>query len=81
MYIFMKTNIATLRTHLAKLLERVQNGEEIEIQRRNVAIGKIVPIRSVRPNRTKLGIGKNSGKILGDITEPGLPLSDWEMLK
>jgi len=76
-----KANIATLRSQLAKLLASVQKGEEVEIQRRNVTIAKMVPVKGFRMNRTKLGTGKNTVKILGDITEPAIPTSDWDMLK
>ena len=86
MYMYKKVimriaSIASLRSQLAKLLDFVQKGETIEVQRRNVTIAKLVPVRNARGNETKLGAGKNSAKIIGDILEPGIPLSDWEMLR
>ena len=75
------TNIAMLRSQLAKLLGYVQRGEIVEVQRRNETIAKLVPVKKHGPNRTKLGCGKDSVRFSGNIVEPGIPLSDWDMLK
>jgi prevent-host-death family protein len=75
-----KTNIATLRNNLSELLEYVQKGRELQIEKRNIPIAKIVPITAPHENRTKLGAGKGSVEFKGDITSPVME-EDWEMLK
>ncbi len=75
-----KTSVASLRSHLSAFLDRVEKGEEVEIQKRNVSIAKIVPIKRVDQNKTSLGCGKGSVKFLGDVTEPVMT-DDWEMLQ
>ena len=57
MYI-MKTNIVDLRNKLSEMLDFVQQGNELEIQKRNVIIAKLVPIPKAKVNKTKLDIGK-----------------------
>lgn len=70
--------MATLRGQLSSLLEYVAQGREIEVQKRNISIARIVPIKRVEQNRTKLGSGKGSVKFLGDVTAPVM-IDDWEM--
>lgn len=76
----MKANIATLRQDLSNILDKIQQGEECEVQRRNITIAKIIPIKSVLPNQTKLGKGKNTCIISGDIVNFSME-SEWEMLQ
>ena len=73
-----KTNVASLRSNLSSLLEYVEKGKEIEIQRRNVGIAKIVPLHRTTVNKTKLGKGKGTVKFYADITE-SIMVDDWEM--
>jgi len=75
-----KANIAELKNRISEYLAAVENGEEVEVTKRNVPIARIVPIHKDAPNQTKLGCGKGSGRNLGDITEPFIPEADWEML-
>ncbi len=44
------------KTHLAKLLERVERGEEITITRRGKAVARLVPITEVRDREAVLAI-------------------------
>jgi len=47
----------------------VEQGEEIQVCRRNVPVAKVVPASPrTRKNRTELGCGRESGRIVGDIT-------------
>ena len=81
-YMAMKVaNIAELKNRLSEFLALVELGEEVEIRKRNVPIARIVPIPSKRPNRTKIGCGVGTGKVLGDLTEPLIPEEAWEMFK
>jgi prevent-host-death family protein len=80
-YIAMKVaNIAELKNRISEYLAAVERGEEIEVRKRNVPIARIIPIRSQTSNQTKLGCGKGTGRIIGDITEPLMSEDDWEML-
>jgi len=81
-YMAMKVaNIAELKNRLSEFLALVEQGEEVEIRKRNVPIARIVPIASKRPNRTKIGCGAGTVKIHGDLTEPLIPEEAWEMFK
>ena len=73
-----KTNVASLRKDLSALLDYVEKGKEVEIQRRNIPIAKIVPTKRSMANRTRLGSGKGTVKFLGNITEPVMD-DDWDM--
>jgi antitoxin (DNA-binding transcriptional repressor) of toxin-antitoxin stability system len=73
-----KTNIAALRTQLSQFIDYVLKGKELIIQKRNISIAKIVPIRSAKKNKTKLGSGGGSVKFHGDVTKPVLE-DDWDM--
>lgn len=75
----MKANIATLRQDLSNILEKIQTGEECEVQKRNITIAKIIPIKPIYINKTKLGKGVGSCEIIGDIVNFSME-SDWEML-
>ncbi len=77
MYI-MKTNIVDLRNKLSEMLDFVQQGNELEIQKRNVIIAKLVPIPNVKENKTKLDIGKGSVQFYGDVTQSVMEV-DWDM--
>ncbi len=77
-----KANIAELKNNLSKLFLLVEQGEEIEVCKRNVPIAHIVPVdRKEKKNRTQLGVGKGSAEIMGDLTQPIIPAEDWDMLK
>jgi len=73
-------NIAELKNRISEYLAAVENGEEIEVRKRNVPIARIVPIRKDALNQTKLGCGKGTGRIDGDVTKPFIPEGDWKML-
>lgn len=75
-----KASVANLRTNLSDFLDYVQEGEEVEIQKHNVTIAKIIPINKPGKNKTKLGLGKGSVKLKYDPTEPIMD-EDWDMHK
>jgi len=80
-YMAMKVaNIAELKNRLSKYLAVVEQGEEVEVRKRNVPVARIVPIKGTKINRTKLDRGRGTAKIKGDLTEPLIPPDDWEML-
>ena len=51
-------NVHEAKTHLSKLLERVESGEEVVIARNGKAVAKLVPYK-VKPRRP----GSMKGKI------------------
>jgi len=72
-------NIAELKNRLSEFLSFVEQGEEIEIRKRNVPIARVIPIASKRSNKTRLGCGVGTVKIHGNLTEPLIPKDAWEM--
>lgn len=73
-------NIAEFKNKLGRFIAAVEQGEEVEIRRRNLPIARVVPVKAAKPNRTKLGCGRGTAKVVGDLTEPLMPEDDWEML-
>ena len=73
-------NVAELKSRLREYLNFVEQGEEVEVRKRNVPVARIVPLRRKQPNRTQLGCGLGSVEILSDLTEPMIPSTEWEML-
>lgn len=74
------TNVAEFKKHLSSFLALVENGETVEIRRRNVPIAQVVALPTKKKNHTVLGCGKDSVVFLGSITEPLIPAADWQML-
>jgi prevent-host-death family protein len=50
-----KVNMHEAKTHLSKLVERVEGGEEIVISRAGKPAAKLVPVLQAKPGRRKLG--------------------------
>ena len=73
------TNITEFKTNLSRFLALVEKGEAVEIRKRNVPIARVTPLPSQKKNRTKLGCGQGSVRITGDLTEPLIPITHWEM--
>jgi prevent-host-death family protein len=67
-------NVHEAKTHLSRLLERVEHGEEIVIARAGKPVARLVPVGPVQPRRL---LGRNRGRIWvsEDFDEP-LP---WEI--
>lgn len=76
-----KANIIDLKNNLKHFLELATAGNKITIMRRNVPIAEISPVARRGGNKTRLGSGVGSVQILGDLTAPLIPGSDWEMLE
>jgi len=74
-------NIAEFKNSLSRFIADVERGEEVEIRRRNLPVARVVPIPSSAGNETKLGRGSGTARIRGDLTEPMIPATDWEMLE
>ena len=78
----MKTvSVAELKKHLSSFLVLAQQGEEIEVLKRNIPVARLIGIPHDSVNRTRLGCGQGTGRILGDLTESLLPPGHWNMLR
>ena len=79
----MKTaNIGDLKNNLSKFINFVEQGEVIEICKRNIPVALLVPHGSKKPpNRTQLGCGVGTVQIKGDLTQPLIPEDSWDMLR
>ena len=79
----MKTaNIGNLKDNLSKYIGLVEQGEVIEICKRNIPIALLVPHDSKKiQNRTQLGCGAGTVQINGDLTQPLIPEDSWDMLQ
>jgi antitoxin (DNA-binding transcriptional repressor) of toxin-antitoxin stability system len=76
------TNIGELKDNLSKFISYVEQGEVVEIRKRNIPIALLVPHGSKKTgNHTKLGCGTGTVQIKGDLTEPLIPEDSWEMLQ
>lgn len=63
------TNIHAAKTHLSRLLKRVERGEEIVIARAGKPIAKLVP---AEPKKQPIELGTERGKIVvpDDFDDP-----------
>src|SRR5262245_6873837 len=50
-----QVNMHEAKTHLSKLVERVEGGEEIVISRAGKPAAKLVPVARVKPGKRQLG--------------------------
>ena len=78
-------NVSEAKTHFSSVVDSVEAGATVLICRRNIPVAQIIPVapeNSGKHHRTVIGWAKETGvRILGDITEPALPSSDWQMLR
>jgi prevent-host-death family protein len=71
-------NVHQAKTHLSKLLERVEAGEEVIIARAGEPVARLIPF--ARPGKRTLGLDAGQGFIAPDFDAP-LPddlLADFE---
>ena len=73
-------NIAEFKNKLSEYLSLVDQGEEIEVRKYNIPVARVVPVHRADKNKTKLGCGRGTVKIKGDLTEPLIPVGSWQML-
>ena len=64
-----RVNIHQAKTHLSKLIERAEAGEEIVIARAGKPAAKLVPVRSTRTRR-RLGLLDGKFTIPDDFNAP-----------
>jgi prevent-host-death family protein len=72
-------NIGELKNRLSEFLERVENGEEILVCKRNIPFATITGLPQ-RKNRSHPGWAAGSLRILQPVEGPAIPQDDWNML-
>jgi prevent-host-death family protein len=72
-----RTNIAAFKSQLSEFLQRVEEGESIEVCRRNVPIVRVTPVSKRSGNMTALGCGQGTVAVHTDLT--ATVLDTWEM--
>ena len=65
----MEVNIHEAKTHLSRLLERVEQGEEITIMRANVPVAKLTAISQAAAKR-ELGWARGEFTVSEDFDDP-----------
>ena len=66
---------------LAVMDEVARTRESVVITKRGKPVAKVVPVDSSKPKKF---VGRLEGVLLpakGDLTEPTVPLEDWDMLR
>lgn len=76
-----RANVAELKSRLSHYLTLVEKGDQIYVCRRNVPVAILTPVSTKRLNQTVLGSDRGSATVVGDLTEPAIPESDWDMLR
>jgi prevent-host-death family protein len=64
-----EVNVHEAKTHLSRLLLRVESGEEIVIARAGKPVARLVPVRRARPTR-RPGRFAGRGHIADDFNAP-----------
>lgn len=64
----MKVNIHEAKTHLSRLLERVEHGEEITIMRANVPVARLTGVTHTA--KRELGWARGEFTVPEDFDEP-----------
>lgn len=65
-------NMHAAKTHLSRLVERVESGEEIVIDRAGKPVAKLVPVAPEEPGKRKLGGWEGKFKMPSD--------EEWEQM-
>jgi len=79
----MKTaNIAELKNNLSSFIALVEQGQVVQICKRNIPVAHLIPLDPPKKkNQTQLGCGQGSARVKGDLTEPMIPEASWNMLQ
>jgi prevent-host-death family protein len=62
-----QVNMHEAKTHLSRLVERVEGGAEIVISRAGKPAARLVPVEMPKPTRRKLGVWADSGVTVEDF--------------
>lgn len=63
-------NIHQAKTHLSRLLSRVEQGEEIVIANRGIPVAKLIPFRTCVDRRSSLGKDQGMFAVPDDFNAP-----------
>ena len=70
------------KTHCLAVMDEVaKTRQPVVITKRGKPVAKVVPVEQPKPRKL---LGSLEGVLLparGDLTEPTVPLEDWDMLK
>ena len=73
---------AQFKAHCLAVMDEVaKTREPVVITKRGKPVAKVVPVEQPKPRKL---LGSLEGVLLparGDLTEPTVPLEDWDMLK
>lgn len=76
----MKINAVQFRANCFKILDEVkQSHKEVIITKRGKPIAKLVHIDQDNAKDPLLGAMEGIGRSLGDLTEPAMNHTDWEL--
>jgi len=73
-----EVNIHEAKTHLSRLLEKVQQGEEVIIAKAGKPIAKLVKLEREQPKRRRFGTAKGLIKLYPGWNDP---MTEEELLK
>lgn len=65
----MRVSVRELKNHLSEYLHRVEKGEDIQVERRNVPVARLVPVPYVALTRMP-GVVWNGNKAKGGRSRP-----------
>ena len=71
-----QVNLNEAKTHLSKLIERVQAGEEIIIAKSGKPVARLMPLAPLSPRRPGLLVGKVEDSFFEPLPEEELKV--WE---
>jgi antitoxin (DNA-binding transcriptional repressor) of toxin-antitoxin stability system len=83
MFLVMKVmNVSEAKAQFCSLVQQAQKGESTLICQRNIPVATLQPHAPQIQHQTQIGWAKGDDvQILGDLTEPALPESDWSMMQ
>ena len=76
-------NVVDMKSNFSRYLKAAQEGEEVTICLRNKPVARLQIIQTTEKavNNTKLGCLAASVITTDDLTEPAIPVEDWDMLQ
>lgn len=81
--VVMKYNLSEAKANFSKVMEAVEGGETVTLSKRNKPVATLSPMKPSETearHHTRIGWAKGQVKIKGDLTEPAMRESDWDML-
>jgi prevent-host-death family protein len=81
----MKYNLSEAKAKFSAVMEAVEAGESVTLCKRNIPIAVVEPYPKTegstdKQHHTQIGWAKGTITIHDDLTEPGIPETDWDML-